>query len=442
MTLVFQPRDDVLSWGRAHRGRQSLGRPADASELRAWAAVDKGPRLARGLGRSYGDSGLHAEGRLIDMTGLDRFRSFDAKTGLLRAQAGLSLDTLLKVTAPQGWFVPVTPGTRHVTLGGAVAHDVHGKNHSWAGTFGRHVRALSLLRSDRGLIEITPQSDPELFAATVGGMGLTGLIVEVTLQLTAIASTDLVVETLPLGGLDDFFALNLQSLERFEQTVAWIDCAQRGSKLGLGVYTRANWATDGGCVAQGDRRGPSLPFEAPSFALNRVSLSLFNQAYRAVQLARPRRARLAYGDVFYPLDAVQNWNRLYGRSGFYQYQSVVPHQGGREALADMLRIIGRSGEGSPLVVLKSFGTLASPGMLSFPRPGYTLALDFRNRGQATQALLARLDAVVRAAKGALYPAKDGRMPRDMFALSFPQAQRFLTYRDPACGSDFLTRMGL
>lgn len=442
MTLTFQSCLEPLSWGRAQRGPQSLARPSSAAALKAWAEEDAGPRLGRGLGRAYGDSGLYGRGRLIDMTGLDRFISFDATTGLVRAQAGLSLDALLQVTAPRGWFVSVTPGTRFVTLGGAVANDVHGKNHTRAGTFGRAVRALTLLRSDKGLIEVTPDSDPELFAATVGGMGLTGLILDVTLQLEPIASTDLVVETLPLGDLGDFFDLNADSLGRFEQTVAWIDCTRRGARLGLGVYTRANWAPSGRLAAHEARQPLTIPVETPGFLINRHTLAAFNRVYRAAQLSRPRRARTPYAKVFYPLDAVGGWNRLYGAAGFYQYQCVIPPDVGRAGIADLLTEIARSGEGSPLVVLKTFGDLASPGLLSFPRPGYTLALDFRNRGPATLDLLARLDRIVDASGGALYPAKDGRMPRRMFELSFPHLERFWASRDPACGSDFLTRLGI
>jgi FAD/FMN-containing dehydrogenase len=439
VSLRFHGETGVTSWGRVIRRPQTVARPAFVSELTAWAREDKGPRLAIGLGRSYGDSGLHSDGRMIATPALDRLIAFDPVTGLLTAQAGLSLADLLKVVVPRGWFVPVTPGTRRVTLGGAVANDVHGKNHTRAGTFGRHVRALTLLRSDRGVIQIGPDQEPELFAATVGGLGLTGIILDVTLQLTPIASSDLDVETLPLGNLDDFFAVNADSLARFEQAVAWIDCTQRGSRVGLGVYTRANWAKDGELRAHGDKVR-AIPVEAPGFLINPLSLSVFNTAYRTAQLLKPRRSRAHYSGFFHPLDALEDWNRLYGPAGFYQYQCVVPPQGGQAALRELLSIIGRSGDGSALVVLKTFGDLVSPGLMSFPRPGYTLALDFRNRGEPTLRLLAALDEVVRAAGGALYPAKDGRLPRAMLDLGFPQFDRFLGFRDPACGSDFLTRM--
>jgi L-gulonolactone oxidase len=439
--LVFRDRRGPVSWGRTGRGPERLALPAFAGDLEAWSAGDRDPRLAVGLRRSYGDTCAFGDGRVIQMTGLDRIRSFDPATGVIRAQAGLSLDALLRVCVPRGWFAPVTPGTRRVTLGGAVANDVHGKNHTAAGTFGRHVIGLTLLRSDRGCVEVGPSLEPELFAATIGGLGLTGVILEVALQLTPIRSSRLVSETLPMGDLQDFFAINDDSVGRCEFTVAWVDCTRRGGKIGWGVYSRADWADDGVLQPHQDAR-IATPLDAPGFAINPLTLALFNRAYRAAQLAPPRRRLTPYAGVFHPLDAVQDWNRLYGPRGFYQYQCVVPRAAGRDALAALLGIVGASGQGSPLVVLKTFGSVPSPGLMSFPRPGYTLALDFANRGEPTLALMARLDQVVRAAGGALYPAKDGRMPRDMFEDAYPHLPRLLAARDPACGSDFLQRMGL
>lgn len=439
MNLTFHEDAGFRSWGRVVRRPQSVARPAFMGDTLAWAATDKGPRLAVGLARSYGDSGLWSDGRLIATPLLDRVIAFDPVKGVLRAQAGLSLADLLRLVVPHGWFVPVTPGTRRVTLGGAVANDVHGKNHTRAGTFGRWVDGLTLLRSDRGVIEIGPDRDPELFKATVGGLGLTGVILDVTIRLAPIKSAYLDVETFPMGSLDDFFALNRESLERSEQTVAWIDCTRRGARIGEGVYTRADWSASGALTPH-DTRAKVVPIDAPGFAINPVSLTVFNRLYRAAQLMKPRSGTAHYSSFFHPLDALEEWNRLYGAAGFYQYQCVVPGPGGPEALKDLLSAIARSTDGSPLVVLKTFGDLPSPGLMSFPRAGYTLALDFRNRGKPTLDLLGRLDAVVRSVGGALYPAKDGRLPRGMLDLGFPEFERFLHHRDPACGSDFLTRM--
>ncbi len=440
VSLTFHTTESVRSWGRVVRRSQQVMRPELVSDLVDWAAGDKGGRLAAGLGRSYGDSGLFSDGRLILTSRLDRFISFDG-AGLLRAQAGLSLGALLEFAVLRGWFLPVTPGTKHVTLGGALANDVHGKNHTRAGAFGRHVKGFTLLRSDRGVVEVTPTSEPALFAATIGGLGLTGIVLDATLQLSPITSAYLEVERLPVGDLDDLFALNSSSLPHYEQTVAWIDGTRRGSRTGLGVFERANWTEAGGLTVH-DERSVSISAPAPRFALNALAVGTFNRAYRAVQLRNRQISQMHYSSLFYRLDLVENWNKLYGRAGFFQYQCVVPLDYGRDAIGEMLDTASRSSECSPLVVLKTFGDLSSPGMLSFPREGYTLALDFVNRGPATLNLLTRLDDIVRSAGGALYPAKDGRMPRSMFDFSYPQLERFLSLRDPACGSDFAQRMGL
>lgn len=439
MSLTFSPTRNVLSWGRVSRTEQRLASPRFRSDLSSLAGKDQDPRLAIGLRRSYGDTALFQGGRLVDMRRLDRFIALDPVTGLLRAEAGLSLGALLTICVPQGWFVPVTPGTRQVTLGGAVANDVHGKNHHVMGTFGRHVLAFTLLRSDRGLVEVTPENEPELFAATIGGLGLTGVILDVTLQLTPIVSAHLDAESLPLGRLADFYALDGESTLGFEHTVAWVDCTRQGDRVGMGVYTRANWAKEGGLIPHQMGQIP-FPLETPGWVINRLSLGAFNRFYRAVQLARTSKARAHYAKIFYPLDAIGDWNRVYGRRGFYQYQCVLPKGESELAIGEILRHVARSGEGSALVVLKAFGEARSPGLMSFPRPGHTLALDFRNRGSLTLALMASLDAIVRQAGGALYPAKDGRMSRDMLDLGYPQFQRLLASRDPACGSDFLARM--
>jgi L-gulonolactone oxidase len=417
---------------------QQVAHPRFLSEALADAAA-LGDRLAIGLRRSYGDTCRFERGRLLDMSGLDRFIAFDPATGIVRAEAGLSLDALLRFCVPRGWFVPVTPGTRYVTLGGALANDVHGKNHHRMGTFGRHVRRFSLLRSDRGRVEVTPRSEPDLFAATLGGLGLTGIVLDLDLQLTPIASSNLDVEAVPLGGLSDYFALDRDSGGRFEHTVAWIDCTRTGARAGTGVYSRANWSASGPLEPHPTRQ-ITLPAFTPGAPFTGLTVGAFNRFYRALQLIPPRRKPVPYAKVFHPLDAIGGWNRLYGRAGFYQHQSVVPPEAAEGALKAMLNAVAASGEGSALVVLKSFGELASPGWMSFPRPGHTLAIDFQNRGPSTLALMARLDDVVREAGGALYPAKDGRMSRRMLDLGYARFPDLLALRDPACGSDFLDRM--
>jgi L-gulonolactone oxidase len=393
--------------------------------------------LACGLRRSYGDSCLNSEGATIDMRGLDRFMVFEEATGVLRAEAGLSLSQLLAFAVPRGWFLPTTPGTRFVTLGGALANDVHGKNHHRAGSFGCHVRSFGLLRSDGFRGTVTARDNPPLFAATIGGLGLTGIIEWVEIQLERIPSAFLDVDTLPYENLAEFWALAEESATQFEHTVAWIDAASQGTKFGRGVFSRANWRAEGGLPAHSDRTWKNLPIEAPTFLLNRFSVAGFNALYWWAH-KRGRRVQ-HYAPFFYPLDGIHNWNRLYGKRGMYQFQCVVPPEAAAQAVGSLLKEITRAGQASFLTTLKTFGERASPGLLSFPRPGATLALDFPNRGKDTLALMSRLDAIVLEAGGAIYPAKDGRISAEAFQRSFPRWQEFLKHKDRGMNSDFWRR---
>jgi L-gulonolactone oxidase len=432
-------RNDILSWGRVTREPQRLVRPRFSDELPDLVRdVGAASKLAIGLRRSYGDSCLNGAGALIDMRGLDRFIRFDPETGVLCAEAGIGFSDLLRFVVPKGWFVPTTPGTRFVTLGGALANDVHGKNHHGAGSFGRHVRTFGLLRSDRGRLTITLDNDPALFFSTVGGLGLTGVIEWVELQLVRIGGAYLDVETIPYDRLDDFWPLVEESAPSFEHTVAWIDCTSRGEERGRGIFLRANWVADGVYNVHDDRSWKRVPIEAPSLALNRLTVSAFNSVYHHFKSAKAGRSRQHYASFFYPLDSVRDWNRLYGRRGMLQYQCVIPHENQRDGISALLEVITASGQASFLTVLKTFGNLPSLGLLSFPRAGSTLALDFPFRGDATLKLMARLDAIVGETGGALYPAKDGRMPRDMFRRSFPRWEQLV--KDPVMSSDFWRRV--
>jgi FAD/FMN-containing dehydrogenase len=436
----FTARHDVLSWGRVTRNPQLVARPAFADELPVLLRHTLGPALATGLHRSYGDSALNARGCLIDMTGLDRFIAFDPTTGVIRAQAGVSLSALLRLTVPRGWFLSTTPGTRFVTLGGAIANDVHGKNHHEAGTLGCSLRALGLLRGDGARLELSPTQNPNLFAATIGGLGLTGVIEWVELQLVSIPSAWLDVEVIPYPNLDAFWELAERGAAPGMHSVAWIDCLARGADTGRGVLTLAKWAEDGRLTPHDDRSWKRLPLEAPGALLNGLTVKAFNELYFRAHEHGPKLQVQHYAKHFYPLDAIRGWNRLYGKRGMLQYQCVVPPPASREAMRALLGEISRSGQASFLAVLKTFGARASPGLLSFPRPGATLALDFPNRGDETLALMARLDAIVREANGALYPAKDGRIGAAMFRQSFPRMQEFLPHKDPALWSDFWERI--
>ncbi len=434
----------MTSWGRVARGTQVTTRPRFRdllpATLEANGALSGTSVLPLGLARSYGDSCLNSEGRLVDMTGLDRVIAFDAGTGILRAEAGVSLSALLSLVVPRGYFLPTTPGTRFVTLGGAVANDVHGKNHHLAGSFGCSVRRLRLLRSDGSRLSLSPEESPALFAATIGGLGLTGMIEWLELSLRPIGSAYLDTENLAFGGLEEFFALSAESAETWEHCVSWVDCAAGERSLGRGIFMRGRHRDDGALRAHRDKGGLSVPLELPSFLLNRYSLGAFNALYHALGKRKQGLARTHYESFFYPLDAIRQWNRLYGRRGLYQYQCLVPPETAADAVAALLRRVAASGEGSFLAVLKTFGDKRSPGLLSFPREGTTLALDFVNRGAATLKLLGTLDEIVCQAGGRVYPAKDGRMPAAVFRQGYPDWQRFAEQVDPGFSSDFWRRV--
>jgi FAD/FMN-containing dehydrogenase len=327
-----------------------------------------------------------------------------------------------------------------VTVGGAIANDVHGKNHHVAGTFGHHLRRFELVRSDGSRTECSPQANPALFSATVGGLGLTGLVTWAEIQLVRTPSAYFDVETVRMQDLDHFFALSQSSAATHAYTVAWVDAMARGAELGRGVFMRANPSSGAG-TAPAPRSRLAIPFDLPSFTLNRPGIALFNAWYRArAPRLGPRASRQHYSQYLFPLDGIAHWNRMYGARGFFQHQSVVPHAGARENVGRLLDEIARSGEASFLTVLKVFGDRESAGMMSFPRPGVTLALDFPMRGAGTLALLERLDAIVRAVGGAIYPAKDARMSPETFRASFPRWREFEPFIDPAFSSSFWRRV--
>jgi len=433
-------RQTVFSWGRTTASDSDV--QALASRFATLPPGEGQTMLPFGNGRSYGDSCLNPGGTLLSTRYLDHFMAFDAATGVLRCEAGVLLADILKLTVPQGWFVPVTPGTRFVTLGGAIANDVHGKNHLTHGTFGRHVRAFALRRSDGTLLHCSPTENADWFAATIGGLGLTGMVLWAEIQLREIASPWVEEQTTRFASLDEYFALCQASAGKDEYTVAWIDCSGGTQRVGRGLYTRANHAAAGAHPAR-DGHQPaarSMPFTPPFSLVNRLSVSAFNALhYHRVGINDP--ARLTHCETyFYPLDHIQQWYRMYGPKGFYQYQCVIPPDDADRVLGTLLTEIGRSHAASFLGVLKQFGALASPGLLSFPRPGFTLALDFPNAGHAVHALFERLDAVVIGAGGRLYPAKDGRMSGACFRAGYPHWQQLTPYIDPAFSSGFWRRV--
>lgn len=426
----------VSSWGRLSSDEHSLVALKASDAIVAQLAATS-PGLAFGMGRSYGDACLNPQGTLWVTAGLDHFIAFDPTTGHLACEAGVLLRDIQRLVIPHGWILPVTPGTQLITVGGAIANDVHGKNHHVVGSFGDHVRRLTLVRSDGEIIECAPEQHSDWFAATVGGVGLTGVITQAEIQLSPVPGPWLETETLAYDNLGAFFSLADDSEANWDYTVSWIDCITSGG--GRGLFMRGN------SVAASDRPEPpghtlAMPFVPPLSLVNRLTLRPFNSAYFYLKKRRARCAIEHYQPFFYPLDNVHAWNRMYGPKGFYQYQSVVPRDVGQDAIAAMLKEISKAGQGSFLAVLKTFGNRQPLGMLSFPQPGVTLALDFPNHGTATHKLFERLDAVVREAGGRLYLAKDARMPKELFEAGYPRLAQFLQYRDPGISSGLSRRL--
>ena len=431
------------SWGRqpsfAQEGRRLWWR-SDAIPPADLKTHPSGV-LPFGNGRSYGDACLNEGGLVLDCRGLNRFIGFQEETGVLRCEGGTSLADILALVVGKGWFLPVTPGTRFVTVGGAIANDVHGKNHHRAGTFGRHVLRFELLRSDGSRRVCSPAEHPEWYAATIGGLGLTGLITWAEIQLQPIASPFIDRETVRFGNLSEFRALADESDEAFDYTVAWIDCLGRGRRLGRGLFFRGNHAKNGsGPTSVLAPPRLSVPFTPPISLVNGLSLRLFNTLYYRKTLSSTVRERVHFAPFFYPLDALKDWNRIYGPRGFFQYQCALPDREAESATGEILARIAEAGTGSFLAVLKRFGDIPSPGLLSFPREGFTLALDFPNRGARTLELLDRLDDVTRGCGGAVNPSKDARMSPETFQASFPSWNTLSSFRDPAFSSSFWRRV--
>jgi len=429
-------RIDTDSFGRIVRGdRRTLPLEAAATSLENGAG---NTLLAFGNGKSYGDSCHNDDGALVPMRAHAAILSFDGATGLLTAEAGATLEEIIAHVAPHGYFLPVTPGTRFVTLGGAIANDVHGKNHHLRGTFGNHVTSLTLLRSD-GTFQCSPDQNAALFSATIGGMGLTGIIRSATIRLMQVGSLDIEERITPFSNLSDYFDQAEAADAANEYAVAWID---QLAKAGRGVLITGNHADNGNLQTARVATRLTVPFELPISALNRPSLSAFNFAYHHAKARKTGVNLSSYGSFFYPLDAVGNWNRLYGPRGLMQHQSVIPFDAARTVIPRMLAASRAAGQASFLTVLKRFGTVASPGILSFPRPGYTLTMDFSHRGKITLDLLATLDRLTIEAGGRVNPYKDQRMSAATFAAGFPDWEKLERHRDTRFNSNFWRRAAL
>jgi FAD/FMN-containing dehydrogenase len=393
--------------------------------------------LPFGNGRSYGDSCHNDAGFLVPMQAQKKILHFDRDKGLLTAESGVLLNEIIAHIGPYGYFLPVTPGTQFVTLGGAIANDVHGKNHHRRGSFGCHVEGVELLRSDGVHYRCSDAENIDLFRATIGGMGLTGLILRATIRLMRVGGLDVEEKVRPFRDLDAYFDMAEVADHENEYAVAWVDQLSDGRGL---LIVGSHVAAPNVSFSPAGRFG--VPFELPFSLLNKSSLALFNAAYfqRKKQLKTAR--RVPYQSFFYPLDGVRNWNRLYGPAGLYQHQSIIPFDAARTIIPAMLEASRVAGQVSFLTVLKRFGSVKSPGLMSFPMPGYTLTMDFPNRGGKTLELLDRLDRMTVEAGGRVNPYKDHRMSAEVFAASYPRWRAFEAFRDKAFNSNFWRRTAL
>ena len=404
---------DVAGFSSEEQLRERLAQPGEV--------------IAFGNGRSYGDASL--QNRILQTRRFSRFLSFDETTGELRCQAGVLLSEILDVFVPRGWFLPVTPGTKFITVGGAIAADVHGKNHHVDGSFGQHVLSMDIMRGDGTVVTCSPSENPDLFRITVGGMGLTGIILNAAFKLRRIESAYIREETVRCANLNEI----MDCFERSNDwtfSMAWIDCLAKGNSLGRSIMMRGEHARAAELELSAQKSAPlqvrgghrfSVPFTFPNFALNPLSMKAFNVLYYRKTPAGTQQHLVDYNSFFYPLDAIGDWNRIYGRRGFTQYQFVLPKEAGREGMHKILTRITDSGLGSFLAVLKMFGEQNS--FISFPMAGYTLALDFPISEKAL-ALFPELDAMVADYGGRLYLAKDSRMDAAMFEKTYPNAAEF------------------
>jgi FAD/FMN-containing dehydrogenase len=414
----------ISGWGRYPVVDTRVDYPKTSSGLDdALRSINDGA-IARGLGRSYGDSSLG--GYVICTRWMDHMLTFDRETGILHCEAGVSLSEILEVFTPEGWFLPVTPGTRFVTVGGAIASDVHGKNHHVAGCFCDHVEFIELALDAGKTIRCSPVENPELFRATCGGMGLTGVIRSAAIRLKPVRSLFIDQTTFKSSNLRE--SMELFTLhEASPYSVAWIDCISGGESLGRSLLMTGDHAPEGEPEKRGRKSRLEIPVDLPSALLNRHSIKAFNTLYYHRIRGRSVERRLHYEPFFYPLDSIGGWNRMYGANGFTQYQFVVPKEAGYPAMEAILKEIVASGRGSFLAVLKAFGK-QNANLLSFPVEGYTLALDFRIEKELFP-LLDRLDAMVLGYGGRLYLTKDARMSAATFRQSYPAWERFQAVRE-------------
>lgn len=401
--------------------------------------------LARGLGRSYGDASLNAEGITVLMQRLNRILAFDADTGILECEAGVSLKEIAEIFVPRGWFIGVTPGTKFVTIGGAIAFDVHGKNHHQDGSFGSFVMNFHLLTATGQTVHCSRTENSDLFWATLGGMGLTGVIISAQLQLISIPTAYINNHNFKAKNLDEAIAIFAEHEPNYRYSVAWIDCLARGNNLGRSIVMFGNHAEikdlptekQKNCLQIPAKKRFTVSFDLPSGLLNRYTMSIFNSLFYAKTLSKETKVITDYDSFFYPLDFLWDWNRMYGKKGFIQYQCVFPTEASREALTKVLTLCGDQGWGSFLAVLKRFGN--QEGLLSFPSKGYTLTLDMPVK-QGLWEFLDLLDQLVLDYGGRVYLAKDARLNGVNFRKMYPKFEQWLEIKKQIDPENHFTSM--
>lgn len=446
-SLPSKSLPDFGGWGRFPVTNSSAVRPEKFNQLEPVGEST----LARGLGRSYGDAALNTGGTLVLTERLNRFLEFDAETGVVRAEAGTSLKDLLDTLVPKGWFVPVTPGTKFCTLGGCIASDVHGKNHHRDGTFSDHVSEFKMVLADGSRVTVTRESEPELFFATAGGMGLTGITTEVTLQMIPVETAYMKVRHIKTKSLDQTVGILTDPAHDAKYSVAWMDCLASGQSLGRGVVMLGEHALKSDIslriedpLAVKVKRPKPFPFDFPSGALNSFTVKLFNALYYSYQGGR-KEFISGYNEFFYPLDSINDWNRMYGKNGFVQYQYVMPMNTALEGTREILNELSKERKASFLAVLKRFGQ-QGPGYLSFPADGLTLAIDIPMSATLLP-FLDHLDDIVMKYGGRVYLAKDSRMKQELLTTGYPRIEEFCKVKqavDPnfRFNSDLARRLGL
>jgi len=451
---MANPTVTLTGWGRVEPTVARIVAPSDPNQVAVTLkeATSRGV-IARGLGRSYNNAAQNDGGEVVVTTRMNRIISLDADAGLAVCESGVSLEQLMISGLPAGWFVPVSPGTRQVTVGGAIAADVHGKNHHVAGSFAQHVHWFDLLLPDGQERRVTPADEPRLFWATAGGMGLTGIILRAAVQLTKVQTSRVRVDTVRTADIDEALAYLSATDSSYSYSVAWLDCLARGAHLGRSVITSGDFAKPDD-LAPKDRQSPmefrpvarlNAPNIFPPGLINHYTVALANEAWYRKAPRRRQGEIQTIGTFFHPLDGIRNWNRAYGPGGFRQYQFVVP-VGAESTVRTSLEQISRARAPSFVTVLKRFGP-GNDGYLSFPMAGWTLALDFPARTPGLEGLLTSLDEDVLAAGGRVYLAKDSRVAPDTLAAMYPRLQEFRAVRaelDPACvmASDMSRRLGL